>query len=59
MFCHSWGRFSTSNIIQIANTILNFYGSNTRMDELNYYLYKIAFFIVFVNKLCMVNILVR
>ena len=31
--------------------ILNFFGSNMRMDELNYYHYKIAFFIVFVNNL--------
>ena len=51
IFCHSCGRFSTSNIIQIANTILNFFGSNTQMDELNYYFYKIAFFIIFVNNL--------
>ena len=55
MFCHSCGRFSTSSIIQIANTILNFYGSNTRMDELNYYFYKIAFFIVFVNDLLLLS----
>lgn len=31
-------------------TILNFYGSNTRMVELNYYLYTVTFIRCFVNE---------